>query len=352
MKSDSSANSVLEAARNGRSTSDSSGEAAARRTGPGFHPRAERSSGRPPSRLLVLAAFAAVYVIWGSTFLAIRYAIQTLPPFLMAASRFLLAGAALTLWARVRGAPRPTRAHLRSAFVVGGLLFLGGNGGIVWAEQYIPSGVAALLVATEPLWIVLLDWARRGGTRPRRGVIAGLLLGLAGVWLLVGSVAPAGAAAGRGLLAASAVMYASVSWAAGSLYSARAPLPSSPPLSAGIQMLAGGVLMAAAGMLLGEWRSFSAGGVSLASAAALLYLIVCGSVVAFTAYSWLLRVVTPARAATYAYVNPLVAVVLGWALAGEELTARMALAALVITASVAIIITGKPPAETLYRHGD
>lgn len=298
----------------------------------------------PVPRALVVAAFAAVYLIWGSTYLGIRFAIQTLPPFLMGGCRFLVAGAALTLWARVKGAPLPARRQIVSAWVAGALLFLGGNGGVVWAEQYLPSGVAALLVATEPLWIVLLGWARARGVRPHAGVAVGLLLGFAGVWLLVGLGGSDGLGAnGHALLAAVVVMCASVCWAVGSLYSTRAPLPTSSLLSAGIQMLSGGALMTVAGTLAGEWREFDPGGVSATSVAALLYLIVCGSVVAFTAYSWLLRTVTPARAATYAYVNPLVAVVLGWAIAGERLTPRMALAALVITASVVIIVTSRPP---------
>jgi drug/metabolite transporter (DMT)-like permease len=235
---------------------------------------------------------------------------------------------------------------VRSACVVGALLVLGGNGGVVWAEQYVPSGVAALLVATEPLWIVMLGWALRGGRRPTAGVVAGLLVGFAGVWVLVGSGASAGVGGARGLAAAVVVICASVSWAVGSLYSARAPLPGSPLLSAGIQMLAGGALLFAAGTLSGEWKAFNPGAVSAASAGALLYLILCGSLVAFTAYGWLLRVVAPARAATYAYVNPLVAVFLGWAVAGEELTARTLVAAAVITASVVIIVTRRPVVET------
>ena len=326
----------------------STGTDDARRPRPGLHLPPKGGRGEPPPGALVVAAFAAVYFIWGSTYLGIRYAIQTLPPFLMAATRFLAAGAVLAVWARASGAARPTAAQLRSASVVGALFFLGGNGGVVWAEQYVASGVAALLVATEPLWIVLLDWARPGGRRPGAGVAAGLAVGFAGVWLIVGSDATTGGApGGRGLLAALAVMCASVAWAVGSLYSAHAPLPTSSLLSAGIQMLAGGALLAVAATLAGEWRAFNPAGVSASSAAALLYLTVCGSVVAFTAYSWLLRVVTPARAATYAYVNPLVAVFLGWAVAGEEVTARTLLAAGVITASVIIIVTRRPAVKAV-----
>lgn len=303
--------------------------------------KAAEQGGRAP-RVLVLAAFAAVYLIWGSTYLGIRYALQTMPPFLMAGSRFIVAGAALTLWARASGAARPTSTQLRSACVVGALLFLGGNGGVVWAEQYLPSGVAALTVATEPLWIVVLNWARSGGARPARGVIVGLLIGFAGVWLLVESTTSAGGARdSRALIATVAVMGASVSWAVGSLYSTRAALHASPLLSAGIQMLAGGAMLAVAGTLTGEWKTFNPAGVSSVSLFSWLYLVVCGSVVAFTAYSWLLRVAAPARVATYAYVNPLIAVLLGWALAGEALTTRIVLAAMVITASVIVIVTRK-----------
>jgi drug/metabolite transporter (DMT)-like permease len=330
-----------------RQASESGGTDTSRRSWREMCARSLSRRGEQPSRLLVVVAFAAVYLIWGSTYLAIRFAIQTLPPFLMAGSRFVIAGTALVLWARAKGVARPTRAELRSACVVGALLFLGGNGGVVWSEQYVASGVAALFVATEPLWIVLLGWARRGGSRPTARVSAGLLLGFAGVWLLVASGVSAGGAGGRGLIATVALLAASVSWAVGSLYSAHAPLPPSSLLSAGIQMLAGGVLMLATGTLAGEWKSFDPAAVSAVSVGAMLYLIVCGALVAFTAYSWLLRRVAPARAATYAYVNPLVAVFLGWALAGEQLTARTLLAASVITASVVIIVTRRPAGKRL-----
>lgn len=259
--------------------------------------------------------------------------------------RFLVAGAALTLWALSQGAARPTAAQWRSSWVVGALLFLGGNGGVVWAEQYVASGVVALLIATEPLWIVLLGWARSGGTRPGARVFVGLLVGFAGVWLLVGqNQTPQGAPGGAAMLATIVVLSASVSWAIGSLYSVGAALPSSPLLGAGMQMIAGGALLSVAGTILGEWKTLNLSGVSAVSLAAFLYLIVFGALVAFTAYSWLLRVATPARASTYAYVNPLVAVILGWAVAGEALTSRMMLAAGVIVASVVLISSQKATA--------
>ena len=328
-----------------------------RRSGETFDMRDRRAgvaarpgAGERPSRLLLLAAFAAVYLIWGSTYLGIKFAIETLPPFIMAGTRFLVAGALLYLWARFRpggakeGRERPLPAHWRTAAVVGVLLFLCGNGGVTWAEHHIASGLAALLVATEPLWIVLLGWLLPGGVRPGGKVALGLVLGFAGVWLLVGPGTSAGGE--THLIGAAAVIAAAFAWALGSLYSVNAPAPRSPLLASGMQMMAGGALLLLAGVLTGEWARFDLGGVSARSVAALLYLTVFGSLVAFTAYGWLLRHASPARVATYAYVNPVVAVLLGWALAGEPLTAHTLLAAAVIVASVALITSrGKGAGE-------
>lgn len=291
-----------------------------------------------PSRWKIAAAFAAIYIIWGSTYLGIRFAIETISPFLMAGVRFLLAGAMLYGWARVRGAPRPLRVHWRSAAIIGALLLLGGNGGVTWGEQHIASGLAALLVATVPIWIAALDWLRPGGTRPDGPVIAGLLLGFVGILLLVG---PGNLGGGEGnyTLGTLAVLGAAFSWALGSLYSKRAPLPGDALQGIGMEMLAGGVWLWLAGTLAGEWGQLNLGAISLRSGLALAYLTLFGSLVGFTAYVWLLRVVSPARAATYAYVNPVVAVFLGWALAGEELTPLTLVAAAVIIAGVVITTT-------------
>lgn len=295
----------------------------------------EDAPGRP-ALAQVIAAFAAVYVIWGSTYLAIRFAIETLPPLTMAGVRFLLAGAALYAFVRARGVARPLPIHWRSATIVGGLLLLGGNGGVVWAEQVIPSGVAALLVATVPLWMVLLDWARPGGRGPSATVVVGLLVGFGGLVLLVG---PADLVGGDRVdpVGAGVVLFASLAWAAGSIYSRSAALPASPFLATGMEMIAGGALLVVAGLARGEWAAFDPSGVSAASAAAFAYLVVFGSLIGFTSYIWLLGVSTPSRVATYAYVNPVVAVLLGWALAGEPLTARVAGAAAVIVAAVVLI---------------
>ena len=287
----------------------------------------------------VLLAFAAVYLIWGSTYLAIRYAIETLPPFLMAGGRYVTSGAVLFGWAWWRNRAAPTRANWRAAIIIGAALLLVGNGGVVWAEQRIPSGLAALLVAIEPLWVVMITWAR--GTRPRGRTILGLAIGFAGLFLLIspGKVLGGGAVDQLGALV---VVVAALSWAAGSVYAQRAPLPASPLLGTGMQMLAGGVLLTLLGTLAGEWTRLNLGATSLRSWLALLYLIVFGAIIAFTAYAWLVRNVEPAKVATYAYVNPVVAVLLGWALAGEPLSLRTGVAAAVIVGAVAFITTAPP----------
>ncbi|MFO7262038.1 MAG: EamA family transporter [bacterium] len=293
-----------------------------------------------PSTAKLVAAFAAVYVIWGSTYLAILYAIETLPPFLMAGVRFLIAGAALYAWAWLRGARRPALVHWKSALIIGALMLVGGNGGVVWSEQRVASGLAALLVATVPLWMVLLEWVQRDGTRPDGRTLFGVALGLAGLALLVGPNALLG---GERVdpLGAAALVLGSLSWAAGSLYSRRAPLPRSPLLGTAMEMLAGGALLTLLGLAVGEAGAVDLDAVSLRSILALLYLIVFGSLVGFTAYTWLLGVSTPARVSTYAYVNPVVAVLLGWAFAGEPITPRMAVAAVIIVGAVAAITGGQ-----------
>jgi drug/metabolite transporter (DMT)-like permease len=297
----------------------------------------------PQHRIRLVVAFASVYLIWGSTYLAIRWAIDTIPTFLMAGVRFLIAGAVLYALGRARGAPKPTRANWRDAAIIGTLLLLGGNGGVVWAEQYVPSGLAALLVATEPLWVVLLDWSRPRGTRPTGGEILGLLLGFGGVVVLVGPanlgggprVDPAGAAV---------LIIATLSWAAGSIYSRGAKLPRGPLLTTGMNMLTGGAVLTGVGTAMGQWGQVHPAAITLKSALALLYLIVFGAIVGFTAYLWILHQSSLATASTYAYVNPAVAVFLGWALAGEAITARVVIAAAVIVSSVLIITTARTPA--------
>ena len=295
------------------------------------------SSPSAHSRFALVVAFAIVYVVWGSTYLAIRFAIETLPPLLMAAARFLTAGTVLYVWARVvAGAAKPGRAQWRASAIVGSLMLLGGNGLVVWSELRIPSGVAALLGGTVPLWMVLIDWLRRGGVRPTGHVVIGLLCGLVGLVWLIGPDSLAGG--GRvDLLGAAAVVLACITWATGSIYQRHAPMPVSPSLSTAMQMLSGGVGLLVVGSVLGEFHGVDVAAFSLRSVLGFLYLVVFGSIVAFSAYVWLLRASTPARVSTHAYVNPVVAVLLGWALADEPLTPRMLVAVAIIVSGVALI---------------
>ncbi len=291
---------------------------------------------RPGDRARLLTAFAALYLVWGSTYLAIRYAIETLPPFLMAGARFVVAGGVLMAWALLRGAERPTLRHWRSTAIVGAFLLLGGNAGVVWAEQRVASGLAALLVATVPLWMVVIDRLRPGGRHPGGRVLVGVALGLAGVGLLVGRGEFAG---GRGIDPAGAVVLiaASLAWALGSMYAKSAKLPDSPLLATGMEMLCGGLLLLAAGSAAGEWAIFDPAQVTQRSWLALGYLVTFGSLIGFTAYIYVLGRTTPAMATTYAFVNPVVAVFLGWAFAAEPVSARTLLAAAVIVAAVVVI---------------
>jgi drug/metabolite transporter (DMT)-like permease len=282
-------------------------------------------------------AFATVYLVWGSTYLAIRYAVETLPPLLMAGSRHLVAGLALYAFARRRSPEAPTRLHWRSAAIIGTLLLLGGNGGVSWAEQRVPSGLTALIVATVPLWMVLLHTLREGrqGAGLRTGI--GILVGLAGVGVLVDPragdrVDPLGALV---------LVFAALSWATGSLYARRAPLPAAPLLATAMELLAGGAALVVAGLVLGEAPRVDLAAASARSLLSWGYLVVFGSIVGFTAYIYLLNHAAPAAVSTYAYVNPVVAVVLGWAFADEALSARTAVAGAVILAAV-VLLTLRP----------
>src|SRR5687768_11181817 len=285
-------------------------------------------------RVKLLLAFAAVYVIWGSTYLAILIAIESLPPLSMAGVRFMLAGAALYAFMRLRGAAAPEPRHWRSAAVIGGLLLLCGNGGVVLAERTVPSGVVALLVAMVPMWMVLLEWVRPGGTRPARRTLAGLVVGFAGLVLLVGPDSIDGRIDPLGV---GLVTFGALAWAAGSIYSRAASLPRSAFLATGMEMACGGAWLLAAGILRGELATMDPAGFTLRSIIAFVYLLIFGSLVGFTAYIWLLGHTTAAKASTYAYVNPVVAVLLGWALAGEPMSGRVLAAAAVIIGAVALI---------------
>jgi drug/metabolite transporter (DMT)-like permease len=299
--------------------------------------------------ILLVAAFAAVYIFWGSTYLAIKYAIETLPPFLMAGARFVFAGSLLLIWARFSADyEKPKAAHWRTSFIVGTLLLVGGNGGVVFAEHHISSSLAALLVATEPFWIVLLTWLWLKGARPNLKAVLGLIIGFLGVWLLISGQKASGAAAADGsmqVISMIVIIAATFSWALGSIYGLRSPVPKSSLQTAGMQMLAGGLVLLLVSLIAGEWSKFSVAEVSADSWFGLVYLIVFGSLVAFTAYSWLLKNAPPALVATYAYVNPVIAVLLGWLIAGESFTGQMLVGAGVVVGSV-VLITSQNKSES------
>jgi drug/metabolite transporter (DMT)-like permease len=290
--------------------------------------------------LYVAAGLAAIYLIWGSTYLGVRYAIETLPPLVMAGMRVTTAGLILYGWTRLRGAARPSAAHWRDAALLGGLLLLGGNGSVAWAEQYVPSGLAALVGATVPLWIVLLDWIRPGGERPTRPVALGVGLGLLGMVLLVGPAHLLGGTALH-LVGVTVIVLGTLSWSIGSLYSRRANLPPVPLQSTAMQLLTGGAWLFLAAALTGDWGRLDLAAISVRSLLALSYLVVMGSIVGFNVYLWLMRTTSPALASTYAYVNPVVAMFLGWALAAESLTWQTLVAASIIISGVALITLGR-----------
>lgn len=294
----------------------------------------------PTARMstLVLVAFGLVYLVWGSTYLAIRVSIESFPPLLLAGSRHLLTGLVLYPLLRWKTGVRPTAQHWRMSFITGFLLLGIGNGGVCLAEQTVPSGVTALLVATVSLWMVLVDWLRPGGTRPVPRVAAGLILGFAGMALLVGPKNLGGARVdplGVGLL-----LVASLAWASGSVYSKHAGgLSGSPLLGVAMQSLSGGIALWLAGIASGETGALHLAAISMRSWLALGYLIVFGSMVGFTAYIYILKKSTATRVATYAFVNPIVALFLGWLLVGESITLRTIIAAAVILTAVLLVIT-------------
>ena len=286
----------------------------------------------------MLTCFAIVYIVWGSTFYAIRVGIESFPPLLLAGLRHFTVGLFLYPTLRILTREKPTFMQWRTTFITGCLLLVIGNGTVSWAEETVPSGIAALLVATVSLWMVLVDWLRPGGVRPVPRVIAGFLLGFAGMALLIGPkhlgnsdrIDPVGACA---------LIGASLAWAAGSIYSRHHPQPRTPLLGAGMQTLCGGVVLCAFAAAIGETRQFHFANVTLRSWLGLLYLIVFGSAVGFSAYVYLLKHSTAARVATYAFVNPVVALFLGWFLASEPLSLRTLLASGVILTAVLLVIT-------------
>ena len=287
-----------------------------------------------------MLAFAAVYTIWGSTYLGIYYSIQSIPVFLMGAGRFLVAGLILSAIALIRGATWPNRREMKTTAVAGVLLLSCGTGSVIWAEQQVPTGLTALLLTT-PLWMTVFEWMR--GRRPSRGVIAGIILGMAGLAILVDP--RQGGPQHVSPVAAIVLIAGSCCWAAGSLYARYSPLPDSPSLAVGLEMVWGGLALILTAGATGEFARLDIARISTTSWIAFAYLITFGSLIGFTAYMWLVQNVPPAMTATYAFVCPVVAVLLGWAIAGEPLTGRSLAAGAAIVAAVAITTLAPRPAE-------
>jgi drug/metabolite transporter (DMT)-like permease len=298
-------------------------------------------------RIKVLCALVSVYVLWGGTYLGIRLAVQTIPPFLMGGIRFLVAGGAVYLYARATGAARPRREHWRDAGITSGLLLLGGNGMVCWAEQLVPSGIAALMAGTVPLWMLVLGFLGRARARPSVLTLGAILLGFAGIALLAlpgggsGRIQPVGFAA---------LVAGSLLWSLGSLYSRRARVPASPLLSVSLQMILGGALMLLASLLLGEWPRLDLARVTTRSLLGMGYLVLFGSIVAFSAYIWLLKNADTTWVSTYAFVNPIVALFLGFVLAGEQLTAHAMWATGIILGSVVVITVNRSREASAIRR--
>ena len=292
-------------------------------------------------RTRIWIALIALYIVWGSTYLAIRFAVDTIPPFLMAGFRFLISGVILYAWRKAAGDPAPTRRQWRSAIIIGLLLLLGGNGLVSWAEQHVASGIAALMIASIPLWMVLLDALRPGGMKPDWQIILGVLMGFGGITLLFSSARGLSPGDGLDLVALAVLLLAALIWSYGSLYGRDADMPSSSLLGTGIEMLGGAAGLFIVGTLAGEWPRLHLADISSTSALGLIYLIFFGSLVGFVSYSWLLRNAPIPLVSTYAYVNPLVAIFVGAWLGNEFITVRIILSALVIIGSVAVINLSK-----------
>ena len=288
-------------------------------------------------RLTVVLSFISIYLIWGSTYLAIRYAVETIPPLYTAGLRHLIAGTILLVWCLAKRL-RPTWAQVRASIVIGAFFFLIGHGTLHRAEQKVPSGLASLLIASEPIWVFLLTAIAARQWRLNATLLAGILLGFGGVGLLMGRSA---LNSGPGVFVGSlAVLLGAFSWSVGIVYSRRSHLSGHPLLLSALSLLAGSVQLLLAGTVAGEYRGFSFASISLRSWLALGYLILFGSVVAFTAYNWLLEHYSPTLVATHTYVNPIVAVLLGWFFAGEVVTLNVLLSTAMVIGAVMLVDRG------------
>jgi drug/metabolite transporter (DMT)-like permease len=301
-----------------------------------------RTSRQRSESVKILLAFAAVYLVWGSTYLAIRYAVETIPPLVTAGIRHTIAGGILLAWAYARGF-RAKREHWIAGAIVGALFFLVGHGTLHWAEQHVASGLAALLIATEPMFILVLAWAS-GQQKISRVSALGLAFGVVGIAILTGTEVTKGNSTFLGLIA---VLAGSLSWAAGVVISPKLKLPTDALARTAVPLVCGAVMLLAAAGVTGEFQTLHWSAVSLKSILGLAYLIVFGSIIAFTSYTWLLQRVPPTLVATHTYANPVVAVLLGWLLASEALTMRLAVALVAILGAIVLIRKGERDVE---RH--
>jgi drug/metabolite transporter (DMT)-like permease len=293
-------------------------------------------------RVKIALAFAAIYLIWGSTFLATRYAVVTIPPFFVSGTRFFLAGVVLFAFARIRNRETLTARTWLAAAAMGTLFFVICHGGLSWAAKHVPSGVSALLMSSISLWTAVLEIVGRSKTRPGKRVMISLLVGFVGIGLLV--VHPEVLAGSHfGMLSGLVVLVGAFSWASGTVLTKKMPLPSSVVLSAGMQMLCGGGLLIVLGLVTGQAAGWSLQSISSQSFIGMIFLTLIGSLVGFTCYIWLLDHCPPTMVATYAYVNPIIALFLGWVIAGEQLSLRSLVASVIVVGSVATIIRSRRP---------
>lgn len=297
-----------------------------------------RNSSRQYSqKFLLLFAFASVYIIWGSTYLAVRFAVLSITPFLLSFFRFLTAGVILMIIARVSKSENPTKEEFKNAGIIGVLLLVVGNAGVIWAAQFTPSNITALIITIEPVWVVLLLWLKSKNNKPSLSSWIGIILGLIGIITLIG---PSNFNQLQGLnpIGVIAILLSSVSWAVGSIYSLQLKMPKSALVSTSIQMLVASVFMLLLATIFGEWSTFNPSNITLSSIYAFMYLVVFGSIIGFTSYAYLIKHTSPTAASTHAYVNPVIAVLLGFWIGKELITNDTIIAAFLLISAVVIII--------------
>jgi drug/metabolite transporter (DMT)-like permease len=287
-------------------------------------------------QLKIFLAFSAIYILWGSTYLANKYAIETIPPIIVSGLRFLIAGTILYAIERPKVKIKPKWAHWKESLIIGFLMLSIGNGGIVWAQKKVPSGLTALLVSSTPIWLIIIDWLRPNGVKPKKWVIFGIILGFTGIAFLISPDKYSGENS-IDFLGFSMLLIASIAWASGTMYSRHAHIMESPFLSISMHMLCGGTILILFSLIIGDFQNFNPWEISIHSIIAVSYLVVAGSLLGFTAYLWLMRKKPPVLVSTNSFINPVVAIFIGWAIAGEIVTLKMLIASVIIIISVIVI---------------